>query len=153
MLRVTDLFVMLGGHLLVMLSLRYSSDRPKLSNTIKYNSKLLFQLHKLSPQSGCSSHWLKASLLFGDVTLHFSILHKYQTIKTFVFAQYGSRKAYHAVVGMKTFILTGGTQIKVWTLDALVAKTFHSCQACITCHTIMFLVLTCETVLLQNMYS
>jgi len=51
---------------------------------------------------------------------------------------------------MKTLALAGGTQIKVRTLNALVAKTFHVSKACITCHTEMFLVLTCETVLLQN---
>jgi hypothetical protein len=54
---------------------------------------------------------------------------------------------------MKTLALTGGTQIKVMTLNAFVAKTFHISIASITIHTKMFLVLTCEPILWQNMYS
>jgi len=38
---------------------------------------------------------------------------------------YWNRQAYHAVIRMKTLAFTGGTQIIVRTLNALVAKTFH----------------------------
>jgi len=63
---------------------------------------------------------------------------------------YWNRQAYHAVVRMKTLALTVGTQIKVRTLNALVAKTFHLFLAPITWHTNMQLGLTFTMLLCRS---
>lgn len=86
------------------------------------------------------------------ILLCFSSLLNHLTVNT-THPGYWNRQAYHAVIRVKTLALTGGTQIKVWTLNALVAETFHLFLTPITCHTNMQLVWTCKTALFQDTNS
>lgn len=86
------------------------------------------------------------------ILLCYSSLLNHFTVNT-THPGYWNRQAYHAVVRMKTLALTGGTQIIVRTLNALVAKAFHLFLTPITCHTNMQLVLTCKMTLFQDTNS